>query len=96
MWRERVERNFEEHWNAERDEVRRLRRSPAGVRVSVEEGCLLVTREGDPEDHVVSPGQSLLVAGPGLAVAWALEPSRVVLAPARAAADDQAGPGLAA
>ena len=94
MWRERA--NLEEHWNAGRDEVRSLRQGPAGVQVSVEEGCLLVTREGDPEDHVVSAGESLLVAGSGRVVAWALEPSRVVLARPRPATDDQAGPGLAA
>ncbi len=36
-----------------------------------------MTREGDPEDHVLQAGAELRVPGRGLAVAWALEPSRV-------------------
>jgi hypothetical protein len=68
-----------ETWMAEQDETRRLGQRAGGVEIRVRTGCLLVTREGDPEDHVLGAGDRLLVTGPGLAVAWALEPSQVTL-----------------
>ena len=60
-----------------RDEVLRLPGWREGARVRVEAGMVVVTREGDPEDHVLQAGAQLRVPGRGLAVAWALEPSRV-------------------
>jgi hypothetical protein len=70
-------------WNAERDETRRLPPGPDGITVRVEEGLLLVTQAGDPEDHVLGPGQELRLEGQGLGVAWALEPSRAQVARGR-------------
>ena len=64
----------------ERDTTLRL---PRGAVVEVERGLVLVTREGDPQDHVLEPGMGLPL-GRGLAVAWALEPSRVRVRRARA------------
>jgi len=66
-----------------RDATLRLPRR--GTVVEVERGLVLVTREGDGEDHVLSPGMSLPVEGRGLAVAWALAPStlRMRARPAR-------------
>jgi len=52
-------------------------RLPTGATVEVERGLVLVTREGDPEDHVLEPGMGLSLEGRGLAVAWALSPSTV-------------------
>jgi hypothetical protein len=72
-------RQAEESWCAGRDETRRLEQGRSGILVRVQAGCLLVTREGDPDDHVLGPGDALLVQGPGLAVAWALKPSRATL-----------------
>ena len=48
-------------------------RMPAeiGLVVRVERGTVLVTQEGDPEDHVLEPGDELVLTRPGLAVAWA-------------------------
>jgi hypothetical protein len=43
----------------------------------VERGVVLVTRAGDLEDHVLERGMELRVSGPGLVIAWALEPSTV-------------------
>jgi hypothetical protein len=60
-----------------RDEVVRLPRRPEGSSVRVEAGLLLVTREGDDVDHVLEAGAELEVPGRGLAVAWALEASRI-------------------
>ncbi|HUL57821.1 MAG TPA: DUF2917 domain-containing protein, partial [Anaeromyxobacteraceae bacterium] len=57
--------------------------------IRVERGVVLVTREGDLEDHVLDAGMELLVSEPGLVVAWALAPStlsvREAASPRRAA-----------
>ena len=58
-----------------RDETLRIPLRGRAVVVRVERGVVLVTREGDVEDHVLEPGMELRVSGPGLVVAWALEPS---------------------
>ncbi len=60
-----------------RDQVLRLPAWREGSAVRVESGMVVVTREGDPEDHVLQAGAELRVPGHGLALAWALEPSRV-------------------
>jgi len=68
-----------ELWEAIRDETRRLPPGREGLTVRVEEGVLLVTQAGDPEDHVLGPGDELRLEGRGLGVAWALEPARAVI-----------------
>jgi hypothetical protein len=75
-----------------RDETLRLPRRRGGVVLRVASGCLLVTREGDHEDHVLLAGEELRLTGRGLAVAWALEPSTVLVddAPVAAARGAQA------
>jgi hypothetical protein len=60
-----------------RDEVLRLPAGREGSSVRVEVGSVIVTREGDPEDHVLQAGAELHLPGRGLSLAWALEPSRV-------------------
>ena len=45
------------------------------VSISVERGLVVVTREGDPVDHLLGAGQVLVLPGRGKVVAWALEPS---------------------
>ncbi len=60
-----------------RDQVLRLPGGRDGAWVRVEHGTVVVTREGDPEDHVLQAGTELRLAGRGLSVAWALEPSRI-------------------
>lgn len=61
----------------ERDEVLALPGGRQGSSVRVEAGTIIVTREGDPEDHVLLAGSELQVPGRGRALAWALEPSRI-------------------
>jgi len=78
-----VWRSFLSRWDGEavqvlrRDQVLRLPAWRDGASVRVQSGMVVVTREGDPEDHVLQAGAELSVPGRGLAVAWALEPSRV-------------------
>ncbi|MFL5273333.1 MAG: DUF2917 domain-containing protein [Anaeromyxobacteraceae bacterium] len=60
-----------------RDATLRLVPGRHGLVVRVGAGSVLVTQAGDPEDHVVTPGRELHLAGRGLAVAWALTPARL-------------------
>ena len=62
-----------------RDATLRLRAGTRGVRIQAERGTVLVTREGDLDDHVLESGQELLVTGGGLVVAWAIEPAALVV-----------------
>jgi hypothetical protein len=63
-----------------------------GAVVRVERGLLLVTRQGDLEDHLLGPGDELRLPPRGRSVAWALEPSRFRLAePGRAALPGRSG-----
>ncbi len=61
------------------DEVIRLPRGRGGVLVRVLGGLVVVTREGDPMDHVLRAGAEGWFPGEGLALAWALEASRLEL-----------------
>jgi hypothetical protein len=45
--------------------------------VRVERGTVLVTREGDREDHVLEAGDELVLPRRGTAVAWAFTPAAV-------------------
>jgi hypothetical protein len=69
-------------WELERDATLRLGTGRDAVAVRVDRGTVLVTREGDPEDHVLEAGEATMLAGKGLAVAWAL--SRATVRVARA------------
>jgi DUF2917 family protein len=58
------------------DETLRLPRGLELV-VRVEHGTVLVTQEGDPDDHVLEAGDALVVPAGGLAVAWAFADARL-------------------
>lgn len=68
-----------ESWEARRDETRRLSPARGATEIRVEAGVAVVTQAGHAEDFVLEPGQAIRVSGPGLAVIWALEASRVVI-----------------
>lgn len=59
-----------------KDGTARITRS-RDVIVAVDGGVILVTREGDLEDHVLEAGMELRLPRRGVAVAWALEPSTI-------------------
>lgn len=59
-------------WELAEDETMRFPRRRFGMAVRVEYGTVLVTQEGDLEDHVLEPGDEVVLPVGGLAVAWAL------------------------
>ena len=69
----------ERSWHLGKDETIHLsgRRGPMAIRV--ESGLVLVTREGDPEDHVLRAGEAVVVPPRGKVVAWALKPARATV-----------------
>ena len=56
-----------------------VRLGRAALALHVAAGCVMVTREGDPDDYLLGPGDELLLVGRGLVVAWALSPARLVV-----------------
>ena len=50
-----------------------------GLEVRCARGALLVTVEGDPEDHELSPGEAFVPSRRGRLVAWALAPARLLV-----------------
>ena len=59
-----------------------------GTRIIARSGTVWVTEEGENLDHIVGPGDALIVARSGRTVVQALESSWISLADARAAAND--------
>lgn len=48
-----------------------------GLRVRCEAGLVLLTCEGDVEDHLLQGGATFVATRPGRLAVWALEPSRL-------------------
>jgi len=65
----------------ERDATLALRPGARGLALRGLAGTLLVTQEGDPQDHVLGPGDGRRFAGRGRVVVWALEAGAVELGP---------------
>jgi hypothetical protein len=80
----------------ERNATLRLPPRAGGQWLRVDRGQVMVTLEGDAEDHVLGPGEELVLTGRGLAVAWALEASRVAGGELHGARLLRAGPEAAA
>lgn len=76
-WKNFWSRRTEQERELARDEVVRLPRWREGTSLHVESGVVLVTREGDELDHVLEAGDEVHLPRRGLAVAWALEASRI-------------------
>jgi Protein of unknown function (DUF2917) len=58
-------------WVLAENAVMPLPRGRCAKLVRVESGTVLITQEGDLEDHVLVSGDELLLHARGLAVAWA-------------------------
>ncbi|HUQ29060.1 MAG TPA: DUF2917 domain-containing protein [Usitatibacter sp.] len=59
-----------------------------GTRILARSGTVWVTEEGENRDHIVGPGDALVVARPGRTLVQALKPAWISLADGRAAAND--------
>lgn len=59
-----------------------------GVRILSRTGTVWVTEEGNPRDHILGPGECLVVGKTGRTVVQALQASSVALRPAPEAAND--------
>jgi hypothetical protein len=51
----------------------------AGIRISTQCGVVWVTEEGDRDDHIVGPGETLVVERGGRTLVQALQTSRIQL-----------------
>ena len=51
----------------------------AGTRIEARSGTVWVTEEGDRDDHIVSPGQTLVVTHDGRTLVQALQPAWIAL-----------------
>ena len=72
---ERVERS----WELGKNETSQLSGLRGPVAIRVESGVVVVTREGDPEDHVLRAGETVVLPARGKVVAWAIEPARATV-----------------
>jgi len=61
-----------------------------GTRILSRTGTVWVTEEGSREDHIVGPGDSLVVVRPGRTVVQALNPAWIALGAGPRAANDPA------
>ena len=59
-----------------------------GLRILARRGAVWVTEEGDVKDHIVRPGDTLIVAHPGRTVVQALQPSWISIGEGVVAAND--------
>jgi hypothetical protein len=66
-----------------------------GTRIVARTGLVWVTEEGDNRDHVVGPGDALIVAHSGRTVVQALKSAWVSLTEAMVAANDPAPDDMA-
>jgi two-component system sensor histidine kinase HydH len=66
-------------WELAENKTMRLPRLRVPTVVRVERGTVLVTQEGDHEDHVLEQGDELVVRRGGLAVAWAFTEATILM-----------------
>jgi hypothetical protein len=59
-----------------------------GLRILARLGTVWVTEEGDRDDHIVGPGDALVVAHAGRTVIQALKPAWISIGQGAAAAND--------
>jgi hypothetical protein len=72
-----------------------LRPGSRRLALTCEAGTLLVTQEGDYEDHVLEPRDERVVTGRGRVVVWALRAGAVAIRPAPRRAATPTGRGSA-
>jgi hypothetical protein len=60
-----------------------------GLRIRARIGTLWITQEGSPKDHIVGPGDTLIVSKAGRTVVQALQQAWVTIGEVPAAANDR-------
>jgi Protein of unknown function (DUF2917) len=93
-WREAMQRLFarrddgcgERCLELELDETWSAVVGGKGLEVRCASGLVMITCEGDPEDHMLSEGSVLVARRPGRLAIWALKPARLRVATADEAA----------
>jgi len=68
-----------QRWELAENQTMRLPRGRVATLVRVERGTVLVTQQGDHEDHVLERGDEIVVRRRGLAVAWAFTEATISL-----------------
>lgn len=79
-----------------RDATLRVRPGRHGLTLRARRGTVLVTQAGDPDDHVLAPGDALWLPHGGAVVIWALTPARVTAEVVRAERAHRLAPEAAA
>jgi two-component system, NtrC family, sensor histidine kinase HydH len=79
-------------WDLDENEAMALPRGRIGTVVRVHRGTVLVTQEGDREDHVLEPGDELMLRRRGRPVAWAFTDATISLCAVTAASPSIAPP----
>jgi hypothetical protein len=74
-------RTPDDTWDLPENATLRLPAGSGSV-VRVERGTVLVTQQGDLDDHVLEPGDELVLSRAGLAVAWAFTDAVLSIRPA--------------
>jgi hypothetical protein len=67
----------------------------SGIEVRCTRGLVMITREGDPEDHVLPGGGTFVASRPGRVAIWAFQPARLRISAAGEAARCRGGEALA-
>jgi uncharacterized cupin superfamily protein len=83
-------------WDLAENATMRLPGGRFATVVRIERGTVLVTQEGDLEDHVLEAGDELVLPPGGLAVAWAFTGASISLRRAALAGPRARPPGLQA
>lgn len=60
-----------------------------GLRILARSGTVWITEEGSPNDHIVGPGDTLIVAHPGRTLVQAIHPAWISLAEGASAANEE-------
>lgn len=64
-------------FHLDRHDVTRVRAAASGKEIICEQGILWITRAGDPKDHVLMPGEHLVINQGGRVVIEAMREARV-------------------
>jgi hypothetical protein len=79
-------------WDLSENATMRLPLGRSATVVRVERGTVLVTQQGELEDHVLEAGDEVILVGGGVAVAWAFTEAAISVGEATAIVSRRALP----